>query len=145
MEIIIKEGFDFAFKPDACERCTGKCCSGEPGRIWLNQQEILQISTLLQIHPIDYIQKYLNRFENSFSIKERFAEDGFECVFFDVSQKRCSIYTVRPFQCRTYPFWEHFRQKSEQAMRECPGVIMEGVEEHEDGVSSGKELLKNPP
>ena len=145
MGIILKEGFDFAFKPDACMTCTGKCCSGEPGRIWLNQQEILQISTLLQINPIDYIQKYLNRFENRFSIKERFAEDGFECVFFDGSQKRCSIYTVRPFQCRTYPFWEHFRQNSEQAMRECPGVIMEGVEEHADGVSSGKELLKNPP
>ena len=96
--------------------------------IWVNQQEILQISTFLQINLIDYIQKYINRIDNRFSIKERFTEDGFQCVFFDGPKKKCSIYPVRPFQCRTYPFWEHFRLNGKQVKRECPGIIVKSAE-----------------
>jgi Fe-S-cluster containining protein len=129
MGIIIKEGFNFGFNPDACRRCTGKCCHGESGRIWADQQEILQISTFLKINPIDYIQRYLNRIENRYSIKERFTQDDFECVFFDGSKNICSIYPVRPFQCRKYPFWEHFRLNMEQAIRECPGIVVKSVEQ----------------
>ena len=123
MGIIQKDGFDFAFDPGACKKCPGHCCCGESGNIWVSQQEILQICSLLQINPVDYIQKYLNRIGNRFSIKERFTEDAFECVFFDGPQKQCSIYAARPLQCRQYPFWEHFKKHKEQVIKECPGII----------------------
>jgi Fe-S-cluster containining protein len=79
----------------------------------------------LQTNPIDYIQKYLNRIDNKFSIKECFTEHGFECVFFEGPKKQCSIYAVRPFQCRQYPFWEHFKKHKEQVIKECPGIEIE--------------------
>ena len=123
MGIILKEGFDFGFKPDACGTCSGKCCIGEPGRIWINQQEILKISSLLQINPVDYIHTYLLHIGNRFSIKERFTEEGLECVFFDRSNNQCSIYKARPSQCRKYPFWEHYRDDMEQVIRDCPGIV----------------------
>jgi hypothetical protein len=45
-----------------------------------------------------------------------------ECVFFDHRQKCCSIYTVRPRQCHTFPFWEHFKRNKDELIKECPGV-----------------------
>jgi len=123
MGIIRRDGFDFGFDPSTCKKCPGHCCRGESGNIWVNHQEIIQICSLLQTNPVDYIQKYLNRIDNRFSIKERFTEHGFECVFFEGPQKLCSIYAVRPLQCRQYPFWEHFKKHTGHVIKECPGII----------------------
>ena len=122
MGIIRREGYDFCFDPDACKDCFGYCCRGESGNIWVNQQEILQISSFLKINSIDFILKYLNRIGNRFSIKERVVENCFECIFFQGPQKRCSIYTIRPYQCRCYPFWDYFKSRTNQLLKECPGV-----------------------
>lgn len=122
MDIMRKEGFAFGFDPGACENCLGYCCCGESGTIWVTQPEILQISRFLKINHIDFMQQYLNRIDNRFSIKEQVAEHGFECVFFDRIKRRCSIYAIRPLQCRQFPFWEHFRKNKEHVVKECPGI-----------------------
>ncbi len=47
--------------------------------------------------------------------------DG-RCLFYDDG---CSIYPVRPDQCKTYPFWfENLRsvKKWRRLSRECPGI-----------------------
>jgi len=121
-EIIQKEGFDFGFDPSACESCPGYCCHGESGNIWVNHEDILRMCRLLQTNPIDFIPQYFNRINNRLSIKERVGEYGLECVFFDSPQRCCSIYTVRPHQCRTFPFWEHFKRHKDELIRECPGI-----------------------
>ncbi|MBF0449342.1 MAG: YkgJ family cysteine cluster protein [Candidatus Magnetomorum sp.] len=118
MSMIQKIGFEFAFDPRACKNCSGYCCCGESGKIWVNQQEMLQLCTFFNINIIDFTQSCLDRFDNRFSIKERLTENGFECIFFDSIQKKCSIYTVRPLQCRHYPFWKD----TDQALNECPGI-----------------------
>ncbi|MFH1674395.1 MAG: YkgJ family cysteine cluster protein [Pseudomonadota bacterium] len=123
MGIIQRDGFDFSFDPSGCEGCPGYCCCGESGNVWVSQNEILQICSFLQTNIVDYIRTYLNRIGNRFSIKERFTEQGFECVFFECSKKQCSIYPVRPLQCRQYPFWEHFKEHKDQVIKECPGII----------------------
>ena len=124
VDIIRRDGFDFGFDPSACKDCPGLCCYGDSGNIWVDQQEILQICSLLQINPVDFIRIYLNRIGNRFSIKEVITVSGFECIFFKGPRKKCSIYTVRPFQCRQYPFWGHFKKHKEQVIRECPGIIV---------------------
>jgi uncharacterized protein len=123
MDIKRKQGFDFDFDPGACRQCPGNCCRGESGHIWVNKHEISQISLLLKINTIDCINNYLVRVGNRFSIKERFLEPDFECVFFDGSQNRCAIYAVRPLQCSQYPFWERFKKDKGQLSKECPGII----------------------
>jgi Fe-S-cluster containining protein len=109
MNIMQKEGFDFGFDPNACESCPGYCCRGQSGNIWVNYEDILSMCRFLQTTPIDFI-------------KERVGEHDLECVFFDSLQKCCSIYTVRPRQCRTFPFWEHFKRNKDELIKECPGV-----------------------
>jgi Fe-S-cluster containining protein len=122
MSIIRRDGFDFGFDPGACTGCPSHCCRGKSGRVWLNQQEIFQICNFLNMNAIDFIQKHTDRMGNRLSIKERHSEHDFECVFLEGSQKKCSIYEVRPTQCRRFPFWNYFRKHKDQAIKECPGI-----------------------
>lgn len=80
------------------------------------------MSVFLRMNSVDFIQHYLCRVNNRLSLKERVAEDGLECCFFDSTMKGCTIYAVRPQQCRQYPFWEYFRTHQNLVVRECPGI-----------------------
>jgi Fe-S-cluster containining protein len=124
MTIARKEGFDFGFDPEACKNCSGNCCRGETGNIWVTQDEIEAMCHFLQTNQIDFISIYLNRVDNRFSIKERMGERGLECVFFDSLKKCCSIYPARPRQCSTFPFWEYFKKHVDDLIKECPGIRM---------------------
>ena len=44
--LICEKGFEFSFDESACERCGGKCCTGESGNVFANNDEI----TLLAAH-----------------------------------------------------------------------------------------------
>ncbi|MBF0259002.1 MAG: YkgJ family cysteine cluster protein [Desulfamplus sp.] len=48
---------------------------------------------------------------------------GFRCIFLDNAHK-CSIYPARPLQCRTFPFWNHFKTDMKLLIQECPGLKM---------------------
>ena len=101
-----------------CTRC-GACCTGEPGIIYVDEHEITQISEFLEISRDVFESRCLYPFQDSYSIRE--ADDG-RCIFFE---NGCSIYPVRPVQCRTFPFWFQ-NMRSEKAWREvsfrCPGI-----------------------
>ena len=46
-----------------------------------------------------------------------------DCVFYD-RKKGCTVYPVRPAQCRTWPFWEsnvETPEDWERTKRVCPG------------------------
>ena len=101
-----------------CLRCGG-CCTGEPGIVYADQDEILLMAEFLDISPELLKDRYLNPFQDGFVVRE--AEDG-RCVFFE---NGCVIYPVRPLQCRTFPFWfSNMRSLfswKEVCMR-CPGI-----------------------
>jgi Fe-S-cluster containining protein len=117
-----EEGFDFSFDPAACEGCVGYCCTGESGYTWVSQQEISRIADYLGREIDALVSDYLVRIGKQYYIKEVKIEGGFYCLFFDEKKRQCAIYDARPEQCRTFPFWEHFKDKPDEAFRECPGV-----------------------
>jgi len=123
MSIIQHKGFPFAFDPSACKDCEGYCCLGDPGFVWINQEDIYRISSFLSMNTIDFIDQYLNRIDNRYSAKDIYTiTDYYECIFYDYDNRRCTIYEVRPIQCRLYPFWECFKQNIKLCFDECPGV-----------------------
>ena len=124
LDIIQMDGFDFVFNPGSCDTCPGTCCCGESGQVWVSQQEMNRICEFLQMNCIDFMEKYLRRVGNRFSCKERVAEHGLECIFFQGIDRKCTIYSVRPSGCRTYPFWDYFKTCSEQVGKECPGIVV---------------------
>ena len=63
--------------------------------------------------------EFLYPFRDSFSIKEK---DNYKCVFYE---NGCSIYSVRPNQCQTYPFWiKNMRSEAnwENEKKQCMGI-----------------------
>jgi Fe-S-cluster containining protein len=54
------------------------------------------------------------------SLKEK---SNFDCIFW--ATPGCTVYNVRPLQCRSFPFWEYIlcSQKAwETAGESCPGI-----------------------
>lgn len=105
-----------------CTEC-GQCCTGAPGYIWVSKEEIVQIAQFLNLSIEAFSKKYLREVNGRFSLLENV--QNFDCVF--LKDKKCQIYSVRPTQCRTFPFWaKHL--KSEQAWKEA-ALSCEGIRE----------------
>lgn len=123
MNIITKEGFDFAFAPTGCEACGGNCCIGESGNIWISKQEIVNLSIHLNIGLDKLFDNFLEKRGYKYSIKEvQLAKDNYACIFFDMEKRGCSVYEARPIQCRTFPFWDYFKSNKEEVFKECPAI-----------------------
>lgn len=83
-----------------CTGC-GQCCTGSPGYIWVNEEEIEQIAKHLNMTGGEFSALYLRYVNGRMSLLER--PKSYDCIF--LKDKKCGIYSVRPTQCRTYPWW----------------------------------------
>lgn len=104
----------------SCLQC-GKCCTGDPGIVYVNPDEIMAISIFMGLRPKAFVSTYLYPYKDSYSIKEH--RDG-RCYFFK-ENSGCTIYSVHPLQCRTFPFWfENLRSryKWKKVSEQCPGI-----------------------
>lgn len=101
-----------------CVDC-GQCCTGAPGTVRMTEDEVRALAAYLGDTPEGIRRKHLAPEGSGWRIKEQFNGD---CVFFD---KRCTIYPVRPGQCRTYPFWfKNLRSINawKRTAAACPGI-----------------------
>jgi Fe-S-cluster containining protein len=119
---IFKDDYKFSFDSKACEICEGNCCIGESGYIWVSPTDIQNIAGFLSEDIDKFYKKYIRKVKYKFSLKEIEYNGGFKCVFFDEFKKGCGIYPFRPTQCRTFPFWEHFKKNIKEVEDECPGI-----------------------
>ena len=104
-----------------CVEC-GNCCGGEPGFIWLNDEEAAKISEHLDMDETEFRKQYLIQFMGRQSIIEK---ENYDCVFLDEETRKCKIYSVRPMQCRTYPFWSSLLEDKrlwDYYSKRCPGM-----------------------
>jgi uncharacterized protein len=110
-----KDGLRFG-----CTQC-GKCCTGSPGYVWVNEDEIVSMAKFLNITAEEFAKKYLRKVGTSLSLIED--PTNFDCVF--LKNKMCQVYGARPRNCRTFPFWpEHLESKEgwEEARMRCEGI-----------------------
>ena len=122
-DLMRKEGFSYAFNPAKCESCEGRCCTGESGYIYVSQDEILALATLLKLETDDFIEQYLYKKGYKYSHKEVVHEGSYDCIFYNRASNGCGVYEARPTQCRTFPFWDYFKQRVDELKDECPGII----------------------
>lgn len=104
----------------ACTRC-GNCCTGEPGNVWVNGEEIDAIAEFRQTPRAEVVGLYTKQGHRGLTLREKANGD---CVFYD-RKAGCTIYAVRPRQCRTWPFWEsNLRSPGawECSSENCPGM-----------------------
>lgn len=106
--------------PFECLGC-GRCCTGDPGYVWVNKEEIAVLAQALAMAPAEFEEAFVRSVGRRKSLVEMSNGD---CVFFDGETRRCRVYEARPLQCRTWPFWQSNVQSSrawQQACRMCPG------------------------
>jgi len=118
-----------------CTQC-GNCCTGGPGYVWISKEEIVRLAEFLQTTPESVVEKYCRKVDGRFSLKERRTSEGlYDCVFLKEqpfstggiasTKKACSVYSVRPLQCRTWPFWPEIlstREGWKRAGKRCHGI-----------------------
>ncbi|WP_146451258.1 YkgJ family cysteine cluster protein [Bythopirellula polymerisocia] len=104
-------------------KCTGcgDCCTGAPGYVWVNQQEIDAMAKRLAMKVETFQAKYVRKIGIRRSLVE--FSNG-DCVFFDNESRKCNVYEQRPRQCRTWPFWNSNLKSPEtwaETCESCPG------------------------
>jgi len=121
--LLTQDGFNYGFDAHECSKCEGNCCIGESGYIWITPSEMQTLSQLLKISMDELKHQYLRKISYKYSIKEnQLSKDNFACVFFDLDKKQCSVYDARPKQCRTFPFWDYFKENEKEVYEECPAI-----------------------
>lgn len=91
-----------------CTGC-GKCCRIQ-GEVWLDIDEMVDASRFLNISERSFYRSYAETVTNGWiKLKNKINPDvsiSDRCIFLDnETGKVCSIYSARPLQCRTYPYW----------------------------------------
>jgi uncharacterized protein len=102
-----------------CTRC-GACCTGAPGYVWLTEEETKKLAAYRGEKLNEFEDVYTRQVRGGVSLRER--PNG-DCIFWEKG-RGCTVYPVRPSQCRTWPFWEsnlETRDAWERTESVCPG------------------------
>lgn len=104
-------------------KCTGcgKCCTGFPGYTWVSREEMETIAKELHITLEEFMKRYVRKVEDRYSLLEH--PKTYSCVF--LKDNKCQIYSARPRQCRTYPWWQKnlsSKQEWDKAASFCEGI-----------------------
>ncbi len=103
-----------------CKAGCTDCCK-IPGLVFVHKDEIPGMAGFFGVTAEEFEKTRLapyfgDIFRFSFPQEE-------PCIY--LTDEGCSIYPVRPIQCRTFPFWPDNMKKPEnweQVMNLCPGV-----------------------
>ena len=105
-----------------CTQC-GACCSGEPGFVWVDENEIESLAAEMDLT--------VDEFEYQF-VRRSGAEQELEGVprwrlhpAGSRDSRKCTVYDARPIQCRTWPFWDSNLKKRKdwkETCEVCPGA-----------------------
>jgi len=110
-----KNGLGFS-----CTGC-GKCCTGGPGVVWLTEEEVEDIAEYLNMPLVQFTKKYIRIIGDRIALKELLPK--YDCVF--LKENKCTIYPVRPKQCKSFPFWSTLLESEEawnEAEKYCEGI-----------------------
>eukprot|EP00532_Pseudo-nitzschia_australis_P014902 CAMPEP_0168284456 /NCGR_PEP_ID=MMETSP0141_2-20121125/23514_1 /TAXON_ID=44445 /ORGANISM="Pseudo-nitzschia australis, Strain 10249 10 AB" /LENGTH=302 /DNA_ID=CAMNT_0008228457 /DNA_START=148 /DNA_END=1053 /DNA_ORIENTATION=+ len=116
--------------PFECTGC-GNCCK-TTGNVYMSPQEVSSAASYKNTTTSEFIDSYAGyRLETTGTSKSVSAGDGevpwillqnrdtnhgegpAACIFLDRETNQCGIYSVRPIQCSTYPFWSNILESKQ--------------------------------
>ncbi len=115
----------------ACTQC-GHCCTGSPGWTWVSEDEIAVLAKRIGLDDAAFRRRYTRTVRGrGVSLIEKGNND---CVFWEKGTG-CTVYSDRPKQCRTWPFWRRnipTQADWDAAGDGCPGIDRGPVHQADD-------------
>lgn len=113
-----------------CTEC-GRCCltpQGQESYVHLLQSDIEQISQLLDIDLDTFLAKYTKKVHGHYVLINQAPNEAGEhpCIFLE--NKKCKVWTKRPRQCQTFPWWPSALKSPEaweETAQNCEGICDE--------------------
>jgi Fe-S-cluster containining protein len=107
----------------SCKRCSS-CCRYESGYVFLSREDIDTLAAAQAMERGEFIAAWcrwvsFGQAIEYLSLKER---ANYDCIFW---REGCMMYSSRPLQCRTFPFWDSIVVSPAawgKAGLECPGM-----------------------
>jgi Fe-S-cluster containining protein len=118
-----KEGVNFK-----CTGC-GKCCMND-GEVWLDVDEFHDLCSSLNMTYESALDQYVESIQSNWVKLKSKGSDitpgvTSQCIFLADDGKQCSIYSSRPAQCRSYPYWPRLLSSPSEFNDE--GVLPDGM------------------
>jgi len=101
-----------------CTGC-GNCCRLGGGFVYPSDEDIRYLAHHLGLILSEFADRFLEVHENRFVL----TSEGDDCIF--LKDNACSVYDVRPTQCRTFPFWPanlKSRYRWKLIAEDCEGI-----------------------
>jgi hypothetical protein len=97
--------------------------------VWFEDAEASAIAEYLGVSDTEFRWSYARWEAGRWTLEEVKRNGQYDCVFLKRDTKTgkagCSIYPVRPAQCRTWPFWDSNLRSPrdwQRSMSKCPGM-----------------------
>jgi Fe-S-cluster containining protein len=90
--------------------------------VFLTEAESEAIRNRLQLSRSWFRRRYLERLEDGELVLA--SGEGERCIFLD-DNGQCRVYSARPLQCKTYPFWPELAGNARawiSEARRCEGI-----------------------
>lgn len=107
-----------------CQSGCTRCCDVD-GFVYITEQDLKNAARFLELTPAEFESRYVYRTRRLLRLRKPRAR---QCHFLEAGG--CSIHTVKPTQCRLFPFWPELletRQAWEKTGRRCPGIGKGGL------------------
>ena len=104
----------------SCQQC-GQCCwdEGEYTQVYVDRDDLRKMAAYLDLYPDAFYKRFVKPSEGFDVLRSCRGA----CIM--LRDGRCRVYSVRPRQCRTWPFWaSNLASPSawNEAAQNCPGI-----------------------
>lgn len=121
----------------ACQPGCTKCCDME-GFVYLTEADLNKAAKFLNLTPEEFELRYVYRTAHQRRLRKPRAS---QCTF--LTAEGCSIHSVKPTQCRLFPFWPHLlesRREWETTAKWCPGIGQGDLVQIGDALERAEEM-----
>ena len=109
------EGLRFSCQTD----CTQCCSALKGGYVLLENADIARMAETLGISQAVFVDEFVTTQGGRLVVKMAMGRCSFS------TSAGCAVYSARPMQCRTFPFWPEYTEDAEaweKAKARCPGA-----------------------
>ena len=103
----------------ACRSGCISCCE-QKGYVYLTEDDVKRAAAFLGLRAKAFEARFVYRTKNFLRLRK---PKGSQCHF--LGEDGCSIHTVKPTQCRVFPFWPELvedRKEWKRTAKYCPGI-----------------------